>query len=70
MGLRDSWKEVGKDFGKLGTDIGKTVVKTVKKGANAVSNWSDDENEPEENGVNTQEESKPYDVTVVDNSNK
>ncbi|MCR5610567.1 MAG: hypothetical protein K6F68_01860 [Clostridiales bacterium] len=61
--VKDSWKKVGEDFGdvgrdignsdlgkdlgKLGKDFGKSIVKTVKHGVKAVSEWADKE-DPEE----------------------
>ncbi len=44
MGTRSDWANVGRDFKKLGTDFGKTFIKTVKKGAKAVDNWANDDN--------------------------
>ena len=41
MELKDTWKKVGKDFGSLGKDLGSSIVKSVKKGAKAVSDWAD-----------------------------
>lgn len=43
MSLKDSWKKVGKDFGSLGKDLGSSIVKSVKTGAKAVSDWAEDE---------------------------
>lgn len=43
MSLKDSWKSVGKDFAKLGTDFGKTMVKTVKKGVDKLDEWSQED---------------------------
>lgn len=41
MSLKDTWKKVGKDFGELGKDLGAGIVKSVKTGAKAVSDWAD-----------------------------
>ena len=35
--------ELGKDLGELGKDLGVSIVKSVKKGAEKVSEWADDE---------------------------
>lgn len=43
MSLKEDWKSVGKDFGKLGSDQGKSLVRTVKKGIDAVDKWSEEE---------------------------
>ena len=47
--LKESWKKVGDDLTVLGKDLEKSFVKTVKKGAKAVSDWADkqDDDEPE-----------------------
>ncbi len=46
--LKDNWKKVGDDLTELGKDLGKTIVKTVKSGAKAVSDWADKDDEPAE----------------------
>lgn len=55
MELKDNWKKVGKGFGELGKDLGElgkdlgvSIVKSVKKGAEKVSEWADNEDEKEE----------------------
>ena len=48
MSLKDNWKKVGKDFGSLGKDLGSSIVKSVKSGAKAVSEWADDDKKTEE----------------------
>lgn len=61
--VKESWKKVGDDLGNIGKDIkegglgedvkqfgkdfGKSVVKTVKHGVKAVSEWADKDDEPE-----------------------
>ncbi len=55
MSLKDDWKSVGKDFGKLGSDLGKSIVRTVKKGINAVDKWSDEEAKESANNTVTVE---------------
>ena len=62
MELKDNWKKVGKGFGELGKDLGElgkdlgelgkdlgvSIVKSVKKGAEKVSEWADNEDKKEE----------------------
>ena len=43
MSLRDNWKETGVGLGHAFRDLGKTLVKTVKTGAEKVDNWVNDE---------------------------
>ncbi len=64
MSLKDDWKSVGKDFGKLGSDLGKSLVRTVKKGINAVDKWSDEEPKGSTEGTDTVEP----DTNIVDKS--
>lgn len=45
MSLRDNWKETGVGLGHAFRDLGKTLVKTVKTGAEKVDNWVNDEAE-------------------------
>lgn len=40
MSARSDWANVGRDFKKLGTDLGKTFVKTVKQGTQKVEDWA------------------------------
>jgi hypothetical protein len=54
MELKDNWKKVGKGFGELGKDLGElgkdlgvSIVKSVKKGAEKVSEWADDDKKEE-----------------------
>ena len=46
MGLKDSWKETGIGLGHAFRDLGKTLVKTVKTGAEKVDNWANGEEAP------------------------
>lgn len=43
MGTRNDWANVGRDFKKLGSDFGKTFVKTVKKGTQKIEDWANDD---------------------------
>lgn len=63
MGTRSDWANVGRDFKKLGTDIGKTVVKTVKKGTQVIEDWAyEDENT---NNTQQQKQEPVAEATVV-----
>ena len=60
--LKETWKKVGKDFGSLGKDLGKSIAETVKTGAKAVSDWANKDDEkkdaPEADVVIEPEEKK------------
>ncbi len=56
--LKESWKKVGKDFGSLGKDLGKSIVNTVKTGAKAVSDWAEQEDQKPEADVVIEPEDK------------
>lgn len=43
MGTRSDWANVGRDFKKLGSDFGKTFVKTVKKGTQKIEDWANED---------------------------
>lgn len=43
MGTRSDWANVGRDFKKLGSDFGKTFVKTVAKGAHKIEDWANED---------------------------
>ena len=45
--LKDVWRKVGEDIETLGDDLEKSIVKTVKTGAKAVSDWANSEDEDE-----------------------
>ena len=62
MGTRSDWAKIGKDFKKIGTDIGKTVVKTVKQGTQVIEDWAYED----DNNNNTQQNQEPVaEATVV-----
>ena len=46
--LKDKWKKVGKDWASLGTDLGKSLVSSMKAGVNAATEWARDEETPED----------------------
>lgn len=56
--LKDNWKKVGDEFTAFGKDLGKAIVKTVKSGAKAVSDWADKDDEPNADVVIEPEEKK------------
>lgn len=60
MGTRSDWANVGRDIKKLGSDFGKTFVKTVKKGTQKIEDWAmaDDKNA-------TQSQAPVAEATVV-----
>ena len=45
MSLKQNWKDTGVSLGHAFRDLGKTLVKTVKTGAEKVDNWVNDEEE-------------------------
>lgn len=47
MGTRSDWANVGRDIKKLGSDFGKTFVKTVKKGTQKLDDWATSDNTAE-----------------------
>ena len=46
--LKNNWKKVGKDWASLGSDLGKSLWKSVKTGVSAATKWADDDPEKEE----------------------
>ncbi|HPF53491.1 MAG TPA: hypothetical protein P5116_04745 [Eubacteriales bacterium] len=55
--LKDSWKQTGKGLGSAFTNLGKSIVKSVKVGVHKADEWvNDDEGEkktpPKENEEN------------------
>lgn len=46
--LKDKWKKVGKDWAALGTDLGKSLVSSMKAGVNAATEWACDEEKPKD----------------------
>ena len=63
MGTRSDWANVGRDIKKLGSDFGKTFVKTVKKGTQKIDDWANDNNSPNE-------QSPVAEATVVSENNE
>ncbi len=59
--LKEEWKKVGDDLEKLGKSLESSIVKTVKAGAKAVSDWADNEekqSEPPKADVTVEPEEK------------
>ncbi len=56
-GLKNNWKKVGKDFANLGKDLGKTLLKTVKTGVDAATDWAE-KKEPASDAVVSDAEAK------------
>ncbi len=66
MSTKNDWANVGKDFKKLGTDLGKTFVKTIKKGAQKVEDWAMDG----DNAGTASSQAPVAEATVVEDSDK
>ena len=60
MGTRSDWANVGRDFKKLGSDFGKTFVKTVKKGTQKIEDWA-----MEDDNTATKTQTPVAEATVV-----
>lgn len=43
MALKDEWKKTGTGLGHAFRDLGKTVIKSVKTGAEKADNWANSE---------------------------
>lgn len=41
--LKNDWKDVGKSFGALGKNLGKSIVHTAKKAVNGATKWARDD---------------------------
>ena len=41
--LKSNWKKVGKDWASLGSDLGKSLLKTMKTGVREATKWADEE---------------------------
>ena len=41
--LKNNWKKVGKDFTSFGSDLGKSLLKTMKTGVRAATKWADED---------------------------
>lgn len=64
MGTRSDWANVGRDFKKLGTDFGKTFVKTIKKGTQKIDDWANDD----ANNTSDSQQTPVAEATVVSSS--
>ncbi|MBQ7870549.1 MAG: hypothetical protein IJ357_00200 [Oscillospiraceae bacterium] len=64
MSLRDTWKKTGTDLGHAFRDLGKTLVKTVKTGAEKADNWANSEDYEEKKDTKVVD-AEPIDTTSV-----
>ena len=46
--LKSNWKKVGKDWASLGTDLGKSLLKTMKTGVREATKWADEDDKNKE----------------------
>lgn len=67
MGTRSDWANIGRGFRDLGTQVGKTVVKTVKQGTQKIEDWAyEDDNKTAET---TEKQAPVAEATVVEDNN-
>lgn len=67
MGTRSDWANIGRGFRDLGTQVGKTVVKTVKQGTQKIEDWAyEDDNKTTET---TEKQAPIAEATVVEDNN-
>lgn len=45
--LKNNWKKVGKDFTSFGSDLGKSLLNTMKTGVRAATKWAEEDNKAE-----------------------
>ncbi len=58
--LKKKWSKVGHDFAALGTDLGKSIVSSIKTGVTAATEWASKDDEPKDEAEEAQAE-KPKD---------
>lgn len=58
MALKDSWKETGVGLGHAFRDLGKTIIKSVKTGAEKADEWANGDDESKVKNEETAEEDK------------
>lgn len=58
MGLKNEWKETGGELLGAVTSLGKTLVRTVKTGANKLDEWANREESQETDGEEKTAEKK------------
>ena len=56
MSLKDSWKDTGIGLGNAFRDLGKTLIKTAKTGADKLDEWANSDDEKPKTASN---EEKP-----------
>ena len=44
--LKDNWTKVGKGFATLGKDLGVSIAKSVRKGVDKATEWSQEKEVP------------------------
>lgn len=65
MGTKSDWANVGRDIKKLGSDFGKTFVKTLRKGTQKIEDWA-----MEDNDNKASESQTPVAEATVESENK
>ena len=55
MSLRDDWKKTGKDLGHAFQGLGKSIIRSVKPGADKADEWANAEEQPESTTAETKE---------------
>ena len=58
--LKNDWKDVGKSFGALGKNLGKSIAHTAKKAVNGATKWARDD----EKNKDSEEEKAPEDSNL------
>ena len=58
MSLKNEWKATGKELGGAFCSLGKTLVRSVSKAADAVQEWAKEENEKKEPQPEQKDDSK------------
>ena len=69
MSLRDGWKKTGKDLGHAFQGLGKSIIRSVKTGADKADEWANAEEQPESTTAETKE-AEPVDKPSRRNKSK
>lgn len=65
MALKDDWKDTGKGLGQAFSGLGKSIVRTVKDGVDAVDDWAEsDKKEEAANAENAGHEAEEKESSV------
>ncbi len=51
MGLKDQWKETGKDMGEAFSGLGKNIIRTVADGVEKATDWAQPKDEKADNST-------------------